>query len=95
VTTRPRASPGNAGGLSAPGAPGLARPLSRGGAAEAAPPTPGGCPRYRPAGGGPPLRALWHPGCHSARVRRARPTAPRIVLPVQITVKGAPCGRVC
>ena len=31
---------------------------------------------------------------HSARVRLARPTEPRIVLPVKITVKGAPCGRV-
>ena len=31
---------------------------------------------------------------HSARVRLARPRAPRIVLPVKITVKGAACGRV-
>ena len=40
------------------GAPSLAR-----GAAEAAPPTPGGCPRYRQADADPPLRAPWHRGC--------------------------------
>jgi hypothetical protein len=57
-------------------------------------PTPGGCPRtarpvaarrYAPSG-----TAV----AHCARVRLARPTAPRIVLPVKITVKGAPSGRV-
>ncbi len=82
------------GGLSAPRGVGLARPLSRGGAAESAPSAPVGHPRirrpvvarrYAPAG-----TAVAHP----ARVRLARPTAPRIVLPVKITVKGAPCGRV-
>jgi len=54
---------GMSGELSAPGASAVARPLSRGGAAESAPPTPGGRPRYRQADGGPPLRALWHRGC--------------------------------
>ena len=38
----------------------LSRGLSRGGAAESAPPTPGGRPRYRQAGGDPPLRGTRH-----------------------------------
>ena len=63
MTTRTRASAEDRRGLSAPGASAVARPLSRGGAAESAPPTPGGRPRYRQADGGPPLRALWHRGC--------------------------------
>jgi hypothetical protein len=46
---------------------GLARPLSRGSAAEAAPPTPGGRPRYHSAGGDPPLRDTRH------RTMRNRP----------------------
>jgi len=53
-TTRPMASAGKGGGLSAPGASAVARPLSRGGAAESSPPPPGGCPRYRQAAGDPP-----------------------------------------
>ena len=57
-------------------------------------PTPGGCPRYRQ----PVVARRYAPSgtavAHSARVRLARPTAPGIVLPVKITVKGAPRGRV-
>jgi hypothetical protein len=38
--------------------------LSRAGALPRdAPPTPVSCPRYRQAGAGSPLRALWHRGC--------------------------------
>ena len=60
------ASAGKGGGLSAPGASAVARPLSRGGAAESAPPTPGGRPRHRPAGGDPPLRSTQHRHAQSA-----------------------------
>jgi hypothetical protein len=53
--TRPMASAGKAGDCPHSGRrPG--RPLSRGGAAEAVPPTPGGRPCYRSAGGDQPLR---------------------------------------
>jgi hypothetical protein len=56
-----------------PGASAVARPLSRRGATEAAPPTPGGRPRYRPTGGGPPSHCTRHrgerqPGAGIARV---------------------------
>ena len=81
------------GSLSAPGA-SARRALSRGSADEAAPPTPSGCPRCRR----PVVARRYAPSdtavAHPARVRLARPTAPGIVLPVKITVKGAPCGRV-
>jgi hypothetical protein len=36
-------------------------------------PTPGGCPRYRQAGSGPPLRALWDRSC-SLRASAAGPS---------------------
>ena len=61
---------------------GLARPLSRGGAAEAAPPTlgrPSPLPpgRWWPAVTRPPGTAV----AHLARVRLARPTVPTILSP--------------
>jgi hypothetical protein len=68
-------------------------PLSRGGADGARRPTPGGWPRFpeyvvtrRYAVSGTAL---------SRSVRVARPTVPTILLPLKITVKGAPSGRVC
>ena len=94
MSTRARASAGNGRLPVRARGVGLARPLSRGGAAEDAPPTPGRCPRIRR----PVVARRYAPSgtavAHSARVRLARPTAPRIVLPVKITVKGAPFGRV-
>jgi len=72
MTTWARASAGNGSGLVRARGVGLARPLSRGGAAEAAPPTPGGRPRCCRACGGPPLRALRHRGC-SPRAGAAGP----------------------
>jgi hypothetical protein len=59
MTARATASPGNDGGLSAPGASAKAAPAGREpyGRGE---PTPGGCPRFPWAGGGPPLRADRH-----------------------------------
>jgi hypothetical protein len=82
------------GGLSAPVASAW-RALSRAGALPR--------PRRRrrsavPAPAGPVVARRYAPSgtavAHSARVRLARPTAPGIVLPVEITVKGAPCARV-
>jgi len=94
MTTRARVPAGNGGGLSAPGGVGKAAPLSGGSPAGAA-------SRRRaavPATAKPVVARRYAPSgtavAHSARVRLARPTAPRIVLPVKITVKGAPSGRV-
>jgi hypothetical protein len=94
MSTRAWASAGNGRGPVRARGVGLARPLSRGGADEDAPPTPGRCPRIRR----PVVARRYAPSgtavAHCARVRLARPTAPGIVLPVKITVKGAPFGRV-
>jgi hypothetical protein len=95
MTTRARASAGNGRGSVRAWGVGLARPsLARGRCR--------GTRRRRrsavPATARPVLGRRYAPAgttvAHSARVRLARPTAPRIVLPVKITVKGAPCGRV-
>jgi|SRR6516164_6587216 len=81
---------GKAGEPPAPGASAVARPLSRGGAAESAPPTPGGVPaaarpvvtrRYAALGSAP---------CASGR---GPSSVPGIVSPSKITVKGAPAAR--
>src|SRR5690348_12159024 len=93
MTTRARVPAGNGGGLSAPGGVGKAAPLSA---------SPAGAASRRraavPATAKPVVARRYAPSgtavAHSARVRLARPTAPRIVLPVKITVKGAPSGRV-
>ena len=81
-------------GLSAPRASAKAAPLSGGSPAGAA-------SRRRaavPATAKPVVARRYAPSgtavAQSARVRLARPTAPGIVLPVKITVKGASCGRV-
>ena len=72
MTTGARASAGNERACPRPGRR-LSRPLSRGGAGEAATPTPVGRPRYRQAGGNPPLRTPLHRGC-SPRAGAADPS---------------------
>ena len=81
---------GKAGEPPAPGASAVARPLSRGGAAESAPPTPGSVPA---------TGRLWRPAVtHPSAPRHAKAAAgpsfvPGILSPRKITVKGAPAAR--
>src|SRR5215472_8466216 len=94
TATRARASAGKGGGLSAPGAPawrGLSRavalPRTRRPRRSAVPATARLVVARHYATSGTAI-------VHFAQVRLARPTAPRTVSPVKITVKGAPSGRV-
>ena len=71
-TTRPDC--GGKRGSVRPGASAVARPLSRGGAAEPAPPTLGDRPRHRSAGGDPPLRGFRHRHAQQRRPVALSPT---------------------
>jgi hypothetical protein len=66
------------------------RPLACG-RCRARRPTPGGCPRYRQAGGGPPSRSSRHRAMQ--KPRGGPSSVPGIISPGEITVKGAPAAR--